>query len=226
MPNQNDLSNTLTKGLAQLVALGKVSLLDFIIGIGIAFLLGLFIYYIYKKSFRGVVYSHSYNITLVSMVMITCLIIMTISTNIVLSLGMVGALSIVRFRTAIKDPIDIIFMFWAIAAGIATGARVFPIAIIGSLFVGVVIFFLAKRPFKDTAYLLVVHYQEEASDMVKSQLSKIKHILKAKTVRKGIIEMTVEVKVIGENTAFVNLLSEVEGVLDVALVSYTGDYAP
>jgi uncharacterized membrane protein YhiD involved in acid resistance len=158
--------------------------------------------------------------------MLTTLIIMTISTNIVLSLGMVGALSIVRFRTAVKDPMDIMFTFWAVTAGIATGAKIYPIAIIGSLAISAVLFILAKRKGKDAPYLLIIQYEEKASEPVKVTLRRMKHVLKSKTVRKDMTEMTVELRLRDDNTAFVTELSSFDGVKDVVLVSYNGDYAP
>ncbi len=123
-----------------------ISYFDMVIGLAIAFIIGMFIYWIYRKSFRGVVYSYNYNVSFVLMTMITALIIMTISTNIVLSLGMVGALSIVRFRTAVKDPLDIVYMFWSISVGIAIGAKIYPLAIFGSIIIGIVILWLSKHP--------------------------------------------------------------------------------
>lgn len=214
------------KSVLELESFRQVSLLELGIGILIAFALGMFIYWTYYKTFRGVVYSHNYNITFVIMTMLTTLIIMTISTNIVLSLGMVGALSIVRFRTAVKDPMDIMFTFWAVTAGIATGAKIYPIAIIGSLAIGGVLFMLASRKGKDAPYLLIIQYEEKASDQVKAALRRMKHVLKSKTVRKEMTEMTVEIRMRDDNTAFVTELSSFEGVKDVVLVSYNGDYAP
>ncbi|MED4908079.1 DUF4956 domain-containing protein [Brevibacillus centrosporus] len=137
MDHTINFQDIIKKSVLKMEQFASISVWDTVIGLILSGLIGLFIYYIYKQSFRGVVYSHSFNITLVVMAMLTCLIIMTISTNIVLSLGMVGALSIVRFRTAIKDPLDIVFMFWSIAVGIATGAGAFPVSIIGSLVVAV-----------------------------------------------------------------------------------------
>ncbi|WP_406603195.1 DUF4956 domain-containing protein [Neobacillus dielmonensis] len=204
---------------------GDIPLQNIILGMLIAFVIGLFIFYIYKKTFRGVVYSHNFNVTLILMTMITTLIIMTISTNVVLSLGMVGALSIVRFRTAIKDPLDVIFMFWAISGGITTGAGVYSLAIIGSILIGLVMFIMTRKRGKDSIYLLVIHHDEAATDSIKYQLAKIKHSLKSKIVRNDITELTVELKIKGDNTAFVHQLSSVEGVKDVSLINYNGDYA-
>ncbi|WP_237728571.1 DUF4956 domain-containing protein [Paenibacillus sp. OSY-SE] len=151
---------------------------------------------------------------------------MTISTNIVLSLGMVGALSIVRFRTAVKDPMDIVYMFWAISVGIANGAEIYPVSVFGSLAVGAAIFWLSRRKVRDAPYLLIVKYEEPAQDEVLSRLRKLKYVLKSKTVHKQMTEMTVETRLRDDNTAFVNELSGVVGVRDVMLVSYNGDYAP
>ncbi|MBW7474742.1 DUF4956 domain-containing protein [Paenibacillus oenotherae] len=214
------------KSVLELESFKQVALLEIVIALLIAFALGMFIYWTYYKTFRGVVYSHNYNVTFVIMTMLTTLIIMTISTNIVLSLGMVGALSIVRFRTAVKDPMDIMYTFWAVAVGIATGAKIYPIAILGSIAISAVLFFLAKRKGKDAPYLLVIQYEGKANEQVMVTLRRIKHVLKSKTIRKDMTEMTVELRLKDDNTAFVSELSSFDGVKDVALVSYNGDYAP
>lgn len=226
MENTISFQDIIKKSVLKMDQFASISVIDTVIGLILSGVIGLFIYFIYKRSFRGVVYSHTFNITLVAMTMLTCLIIMTISTNIVLSLGMVGALSIVRFRTAIKDPLDIVFMFWAISVGIATGAGVYPVSVLGSLVVAATILLLSKRQLKDMAYLLIINYHDEANDTVKYQLNKLKCALKSKTVNKDMVEMIVEVKLKGDNTAFVNELSVIEGVKNVSLVSYNGDYAP
>lgn len=221
-----NFSDFFKRSVLQLEAFNKVSWVDIFWGLLTSFIIGMFIYWVYKKCFRGVVYSHSYNVTFVLMTMITTLIIMTISTNIVLSLGMVGALSIVRFRTAVKDPMDIVYMFWAISVGIANGAQIYPISIIGSLAVGVVIYWLSRRKVKDAPYLLIIKYMENAQDEVLVRLRKMQYVLKSKTVNKNLTEMTIELRLRDDNTAFVNELSNIGGVQDVMLVSYNGDYAP
>ncbi len=203
-----------------------VSLMNVGIGLAVSLVVGIFIYFVYKKSFRGVVYHHSFNVTLVLMTMITSLIIMTISTNIILSLGMVGALSIVRFRTAIKDPMDIVFMFWAISAGIANGAGVYAVGVGGSAVLAVTVLLLTRVKFKDSAYLLIIHHTEQATETVDKTLDGIKHVLKSKTIRRDHIEVVAEVKIRGSQTTIVNDLSGLEGIKDVSLVSYNGDYAP
>ncbi|MFD2118076.1 DUF4956 domain-containing protein [Paenibacillus yanchengensis] len=203
----------------------SISLVDTVLGLLFSFLIGMFIYWIYKKSFRGVVYSYNYNVSFVLMSMITALVIMTISTNIVLSLGMVGALSIVRFRTAVKDPLDIVYMFWALSAGIACGAKAYPLALGGSLIIGLVILWLSKRKIREQSYLLIVRHTEEAINELRVELNKLASKLKSKTVRKGFTELTVEISLVDDNTSFVQRISEIEGVNDVSLVNYNGDYA-
>ncbi|WP_102275142.1 DUF4956 domain-containing protein [Cytobacillus massiliigabonensis] len=203
----------------------SVSILEIFFGTLASFIVGLFIYYVYKKTFRSVVYSHNFNVTLVLMTMITSLVIMTISTNIVLSLGMVGALSIVRFRTALKDPLDIVFLFWAITAGIAIGANVYPVAIFGSVFIAIAVYILSKKKWKDETYLLVIHYDEKAYEEIKVHLVKFNYDLKSKIVRNNWTELTLKIKLKVDNTAFVHKLSNLEGVKDVSLVQYSGDYA-
>lgn len=209
----------------QLEAFRTVSYVDMVFGLFFAFIIGMFIYWVYRKSFRGVVYSYNYNISFVLMTMITSLVIMTISTNIILSLGMVGALSIVRFRTAVKDPLDIVYMFWSLAAGIACGARIYPLAIGGSLVIGLVVFFLSRHKIREQSFLLIIRHTEEAENNLRTELMKLKTKLKSKTVRKGFTELTVEIRLRDDNTAFVQLIGEINGIHDVSLVQYTGDYA-
>lgn len=209
----------------KLEAFRTVSYFDMVFGLLFAFLIGMFIYWIYRISFRGVVYSYNYNISFVLLTMITALVIMTISTNIILSLGMVGALSIVRFRTAVKDPLDIVYMFWSLAAGIACGARIYPLAVGGSLVIGLVVFLLSKHKIREQSFLLIIRHTEEAENKLRTELMKLKTKLKSKTVRKGFTELTVEIRLKDDNTAFVQAISDIHGVNDVSLVQYTGDYA-
>lgn len=223
--NHLTYQDIIKQSVLRLEAFRTVSYIDMIFGLTCAFLIGIFIYWIYRKTFRGVVYSYNYNVSFVLMTMITALIIMTISTNIVLSLGMVGALSIVRFRTAVKDPLDIVYMFWAISAGIACGAKIYPLALGGSLIIGLVLFWMSRRKLKEQAYLLIVRHSEEATDELRVHVRKLNGKLKSKTVRKGFTELTVEVVLKDDNTAFVQSISDVEGVHDVSLINYTGDYA-
>lgn len=213
------------KSVLHLETFGTVSYIDILLGLACSFGIGMFIYWIYKKYFRGVVYSYNYNVSFVLMTMITSLIIMTISTNIILSLGMVGALSIVRFRTAVKDPLDIVYMFWAIAAGIATGAKMYPLSIIGSLVFGIVIAWLSKKKTKHEAYLLIVRHTDEATDELRVLLRKLNTKLKSKSIRNGFTEITLEINIVDDNTAFMKTIDQTAGVQSCSLVNYTGDYA-
>ena len=220
-----NFQDIIKQSVLKLEAFRAISYVDMVLGLLFAFLIGMFIYWIYRKSFRGVVYSYNYNVSFVLMTMITALIIMTISTNIVLSLGMVGALSIVRFRTAVKDPLDIVYMFWAISAGIACGAKIYPLAIGGSIIIGLVLMLLSRRKVREQTFLLIIRHTDEAVSDLRVELNKLKTRLKSKTVRKGFTELTVEISLRDDNTSFVQNLSEINGVNDVSLVNYTGDYA-
>ena len=220
-----NFQDIIKKSMLHLEAFRSISYLDMVLGMTCSFVIGMFIYWVYRKTFRGVVYSYNYNVSFVLMTMITTLIIMTISTNIVLSLGMVGALSIVRFRTAVKDPLDIVYMFWAIAAGIASGAKMYPLALFGALAIGLTLFFLSKRKIKDQSYLLIIRHSEIASVDLRRELRKLDTKLKSKTVRKDFIEITVEIKLRDDNTAFMHVINNIPGVHDSSLINYTGDYA-
>lgn len=204
---------------------GKMSITDICIGLLISYLIGMFIFYIYRKTFTGVVYSFSFNFSLTLMTMITTLVIMTISSNIVLSLGMVGALSIVRFRTALKDPLDIIFMFWAITAGITIGAGIYELSFIGSLVVGFAILNMNLFNNQKKTYILIVNYEDDAYPDIKIILNRFKHSIKSKSIKNQKVELTVELKLSASNTSFLEEISAIEGVKEAILVNYNGEYA-
>lgn len=204
-----------------------ISVLDMALALILAFALGLFIFFIYKKSYFGLMYSAAFGATLVALTLITTLLILAVTSNIVLSLGMVGALSIVRFRTAIKEPMDIAFLFWSIAAGIVLAAGFLPLAVFGSLFIGLVLLVFSGRKNVERPYILVVHCgteeQEKAvREYVKMQVKALS--LKSKSVSPGCIELNYEVRFPEGESGFVNALSEMEGVTHTVLVSYNGDY--
>ena len=162
-----------------------------------------------------------------AMSMITTLVILAVTSNIVLSLGMVGALSIVRFRTAIKEPMDIAYLFWSIAVGIVLGAGLIPLAVFGSVFVGVILYVFVNRKTTDQPYILIMNCENKEAErqaltMLQDKVKK--QVLKSKTVSKIGIEMTLEVRLKGDDSDFVNELSVAEGVENVVLVSYNGDY--
>ncbi len=204
---------------------GNISAFDIFLGLLISYFLGMFIFYVYKYSFRGVVYSFSFNYSLVMMTMITTLVVMTISSNIVLSLGMVGALSIVRFRSAIKDAMDIVFLFWAITTGITIGAGIYALSFIGSIVIGVAMLSMNLHYNKYKTFILIVNYQEDAFIEIKTVLNRFPYAIKSKSIKNGTIELTVELKLKTSNTTFVEEISSVPGVSDAVLVNYNGEYA-
>lgn len=203
------------------------SLLDMAIAMILAFIIGLFIYYVYKKTFSGVMYSSGFGVSLIAMSVVTTMIIIAISSNIILSLGMVGALSIVRFRSAVKEPMDIAYLFWAISAGIVTGAGLIPLAIFGSIFIGVILLVFANRKPTDQPYILVVDFEgegaeKEVMDVIQSSVKK--HVLRSKTLSGAGTELTIEVRLPDSESAFLNKVSETKGVKSAVLVSYNGEY--
>jgi len=214
------------KSYTQLNFSSTLSTSDIAIVLFVTFLIGMFIFYVYKKTFQGILYTQSFNVSLVMVAVVTSLVIMTISSNFILSLGMVGALSIVRFRTAIKDPMDIVFMFWAIAVGIANGAGFFKISIIGSIFIGIILLILTKYKSTSTPYLLIINYLDDGHDkMMKHLKTELKDFkIKAKTISNKNVELTLEIRIDNEDTSFVNRLSKLDGVKNAVLVSYNGDY--
>ena len=203
------------------------SVLDTVIALGLAFALGLFIFYVYKKTFNGVMYSSSFGVSLMAMTLITTLIILAVTSNVILSLGMVGALSIVRFRTAIKEPMDIAFLFWSISAGIVTGAGLIPLAVFGSLFIGIILVIFVNKKSSDTPYIVVVNCKDDTSEKAvteKINSSVKKSMVKSKSVSSSGIELTIEVRLKDATTQFVNEISALEGVSNAVLVSFNGDY--
>ncbi|HCJ75126.1 MAG TPA: DUF4956 domain-containing protein [Roseburia sp.] len=207
--------------------IGSVNILDMVLALVLAFGLGMFIFFVYKKTFSGVMYSSTFGVTLVALTMITTVVILAVTSNVVLSLGMVGALSIVRFRTAIKEPLDIAFLFCSIAVGIVLAAGMIPLAVFGSVLIGVMLLLMVNRKTYRNPYMLVIHcenYESEraALDFVKKEV--LRSALKGKTVQKDRIELNLEVRMKEENTDFINVLSEMQGVKDAVLVSYNGAY--
>ncbi len=202
--------------------------LDMVIALALSFALGMFIFFVYKKTFRGVMYSQSFGVSLMALTLITTLVILAITSNVVLSLGMVGALSIVRFRSAIKEPLDIAFLFWAIAAGIVLGAGLIPLAVLGSLVIGLILVLFVNRKEQDTPFILILHLEDEiAEQQAAAQIQNAvkKAAIKSKTVNSAGIELTMEVRLKSDSsTAFLNGLVGERGIRDAVLVSYNGDY--
>ena len=205
----------------------SVSILDMAIALVLAFGLGMFIFMVYKKTYNGVMYSSSFGTTLVALTMISTVVILAVTSNVVLSLGMVGALSIVRFRTAIKEPLDIAFLFWSIAVGIVLSAGMIPLAVIGSVLIGVILLVFVNRKSHKNPYIVVIRCDNhDAEKNAKAFLdSKTERcVIKSKTAQKGLVELNTEIRLKDDNTDFINELSDMNGVQSAVLVSYNGDY--
>lgn len=187
-------------------------------------LCGVIIYLVYRFCYRGVVYSDNFNILLVMITSITGFIIMTISSNVVLSLGMVGALSIVRFRSAIKDPLDIGFLFWSIAAGITAGAGLYFVAVLGTCLIAAIYIVFSMIKMSKRNYLLIVHYDDSAEDNVNAVLGGMKYRLKNKTKTGDHSELTIEIHVKNNDTSELSRFKGIEGVSSVTLLEYNGEY--
>lgn len=205
----------------------SVSILDMVIAMVLAFAIGMFIFLVYKKTYQGVMYSSSFGVTLVALTMITTLVILAVTSNVVLSLGMVGALSIVRFRTAIKEPLDIAFLFWSIAVGIVLAAGMIPLAVFGSIIIGIILIVFVNKKTYMMPYIIVLsctgHDAEvKASEFIKSKVDRF--VVKSKSARKGETELNIEIRLKGDNTDFVNELADMEGINSAVLVSYNGEY--
>lgn len=200
---------------------------DILLNIVLAAVLGFFIFLSYAISHRGTIYSRKFNASLVILAVLTGTVMTVIGNNIALSLGMVGALSIVRFRTAIKEPLDIAFLFWAIAAGIVLAAGMIPLAVIGSVVIGVMLLVFVNRKPHQNPYLAVItceddHAEQMARDFLAATVEK--SVVKSKTVTRDQIELNYEIRLKGSDTSFVNGLTGISGVTSAVLVSYNGEY--
>ncbi len=205
----------------------RITTLNIIINISMSFLVGMFIFFIYKKTYQGVLYQRSFNISLVLASAVTSMIIMTISGNLILSLGMVGALSIVRFRTPVKDSMDLIFLFWAISVGIANGVGYYNITIIGSIMIAIFMLLLTRSKKGDSdIFLLVIQFSEQSEEEailheIKQQTDKLS--IKSKTVSESGTELTLELKTKEDKTSFMNKLQDNGSIIRATLVAYDQD---
>lgn len=205
---------------------GTISADKIIFSLLIAFAIGLFIVYIYRKTYTGVVYSKSFALCIILLAMVTSLIIRTISSNLALSLGMVGALSIVRFRTAVKEPVDTGFMFWGITAGIMAGAGLYLVSVLSSVLLGLLYVIAYSMGFKiSNNYLLVIKYEASAHKEVSKLMKKItKKKLKSKSLTKNVIELTFEIELKEVKEEFIDQFEGIEGVKNASLISYQNDF--
>ncbi len=197
-----------------------------VIYILLSVVIGSLLYVLYRKTYAGVVYSRAVAVSILGMTVLTCAIIVTIQSNTVLSLGMVGALSIVRYRTAVKDPMDLLYLFWAVASGIATGAGMFLIALFAFIVMAVILLVLSRsRGRRDELYILLVHYTGSGTEeKIRRAIGTHPYKIKSKTLRKNDVEMAVEVRVKKNDMRFVEALRGDEDINDLTLVQYSGDY--
>ena len=205
----------------------EFSALDTLIGMLFALVIGLFIFFIYKKTFTGIMYSTGFAMSLIGLSLVTTLVIMAVTSNVVLSLGMVGALSIVRFRAAIKEPMEIVFLFWSIAVGIVIGAGMIPLAVIGSVIIGIILVIFANKKFRNAPYILIVNCEDEkaeenALNIIEKSVDK--YVVKSKSINAAGIELTAEIRVKNEAVNFVNRVNEISGVSGATLVTFNGEY--
>ncbi|MCL2456002.1 MAG: DUF4956 domain-containing protein [Defluviitaleaceae bacterium] len=205
--------------------LTELTPVDVIKTIFVAALCGILIFLTYRFFNRSVLYSENFNLLIIMLTVITAFIIITIGSNVILTLGMVGALSIVRFRAAVKDPLDVGFLFWGVASGLTAGAQLYWVALVGTSTIAALYILFTVMKFDKRAYLLIVRYGNDADDAVKEHLAKINYKLKNKTVGAGFTEITVELKAKKNQTGFVDSLKQVKYVDNVVMVEYTGDYA-
>ena len=219
------IQDFIKKSILESGAFDGASLTSIALGLVTAVLMGAVIYFIYSKFYVGVIYSRSFAITLVGMTVLTAMVTLAISTNIVISLGMVGALSIVRFRTAVKDPLDLLYLFWAITTGITAGAGMYLLVVVTAIVMITMVLLFYHKQQKGRIYITVVHYiGEEAGDNVIRAFGKMKYFIKSKTIRKGKTEMAVEVYCKDNDTFFLERIRDVEGVEDATLIQYNGEY--
>lgn len=205
----------------------SISVLDMILTVLLSFGIGLFIFFVYRKTYRGVMYSAGFGTTLIALTMITAVVILAVTSNVVLSLGMVGALSIVRFRTAIKDPLDIAFLFWSIGAGIILAAGMIPLAVIGSVCIGIVLLVFVNRTSNTHPYMVILSCADHDAEVkAKEFLAKnvTRSTVKSKSAVKGAVELNIEVRLKEDDTDFISILSEMPGISSAVIVSYNGDY--
>ncbi|MBE7040627.1 MAG: DUF4956 domain-containing protein [Ruminococcaceae bacterium] len=219
------VQDVIKKSILESGAFDGLNLTNIFLGLVTAMIIGAIIYFTYQKFYTGVIYSRSFAVTLVGMTLLTAVITLAISTNIVISLGMVGALSIVRFRTAVKDPLDLLYLFWAITSGIASGANMYLLVLIAAVVMVLIIILFNKHQLKGRIYIAVIHYRtDEAGDNIIRSFGKMKYFIKSKTVRKEVVEMAVEVYCRNNDTFFMERIREIEGVEDVTLIQYNGEY--
>ncbi len=198
---------------------------NILLSLMIALLLGVLICFVYRQFYSGVVFSKSFAVTLMGMCVLTCMVTLAISTNIVISLGMVGALSIVRFRTAVKDPLDLLYLFWSITCGITAGAGMYLLTLAASFIVIIMLAVFYAKPSKGQVYVAIIHYEDTlATDEILKQFGKLKYSVKSKTLRGDLTELAVEVFCRDNSLEFEEKIKSLDKVKDITLIQYNGEY--
>lgn len=219
------VQDVIKKSVMESMAVVQYDIPKMIIALMVALLMGCLIYLVYRKFYAGVIFSRSFAVTLVGMSVLTCMVTLAISTNIVISLGMVGALSIVRYRTAVKDPMDLLYLFWSITTGIAVGAGMYLLTVVAAVVIIFMICLFYHKQQRGQIYILVVHYQgDEAGDEIIRTFGKMKYFIKSKTLRGEKTELSAEVFCKKNDTAFLEKIRVLPGVEDVTLIQYNGEY--
>ena len=219
------IQDLIKKSVLESGAFDGASITSIVLGVVTALVMGAVIYIVYSKFYVGVIYSRSFAITLVGMTILTAMVTLAISTNIVISLGMVGALSIVRFRTAVKNPLDLLYLFWAITTGITAGAGMYLLVVVTAVIMILMVAIFYNKQQKGRIYIVVIHYiGDEVGDNVIRAFGKMKYFVKSKTVRKGKTEMAVEVFCKNNDMFFLDKIRDTEGVEDATLIQYNGEY--
>lgn len=219
------IKDFIKKSILESGAFDGGTLTNIALGLITALIMGAVIYFVYRKFYTGVIYSRAFAITLVGMTVLTAMVTLAISTNIVISLGMVGALSIVRFRTAIKDPLDLLYLFWAITTGITSGAGMYLLVLVAAVVMTLMIILFYKKQQNGRIYILVVHYTgDQAGDDVIRALGKIKYFIKSKTMKKDKTEIAIEVFCKNNDTFFMEKIRALDGVEDATMIQYNGEY--
>ena len=212
------------KSILESAVFNQIDFSKLVVGLLAALIMGVFIYFVYSKFYRGVIFSQSFAMTLIGMTVLTCMVTLAISTNLVISLGMVGALSIVRFRTAIKDPLDLLYLFWSITTGITAGAGMYLIMILSGLIMAVMIVVFSRRQAGGKIYVAIIRFTGDCEDKVFQCFGRMHYQVKSKTIRDGKTELAVEVFCNSGNSNFDYAISQVEGVEDVTFIQYNGEY--
>ena len=219
------VKDMIKKSVLESGVFNQYNISSILVALAAALALGILIFLVYRRFYTGVIYSRTFAVTLVGMTVLTCMVTLAISTNVVISLGMVGALSIVRFRTAVKDPMDLLYLFWAITTGITSGAGMYVLALIAAAIMILMIILFYSRQQRGKIYIAVIHYSgDEAGDEVIRCFGKQKYFIKSKTMRKEKTEMAVEIFCKQADMDFMEKIRAIEHVDDVTLIQYNGEY--